>query len=175
MDAISIPVTRGRVTKRVLSCKNVTFENHGFWMALFSLPGPPPHCQSRPSPNLCLASREKLGPCRQRFGGPWSSPRTKDVFVTCLQTDVYFLITRGRHACRSELRMSQYVDVMSVTVVRMTVARQSLNRALRQTNTGAHENLTKSTPCEKNLSKKETHDRCRRHTKPTPPTCAHSC
>ena len=52
----------------------------------------------------------------------------------------------------------EVVDVMSVTVVRMTVARQSLNRAysvsketaqtyaqgpLRQTNTGVHKNLTK--------------------------------
>ena len=36
-----IPVTRGRVTKRVLCCKKMpNLKNHVFWMALFSLTGP---------------------------------------------------------------------------------------------------------------------------------------
>ena len=58
---------------------------------------------------------------------------------------------------------------------RKETAQTIASRVLRETTTDRWENTKNVTAFEKPQQEKQTHDRCRRHTKPTLPTSADSC
>ena len=119
---------------------------------------------------------------------------TRTVRLVIFTTDLHGVVTLREYI--EAVAPLPTVDVMAVIVLTTSVTRQSphtaskarhvknkerncadiSSRAMRLTNKHVDaKNQHEDTMCGKPQEEQETHDRCRRHTKPTPPTGAHGC